>query len=73
MKDLLTQEERGICHDLGQIAGRFAKLYAKDAAGGECNHPASDINEVVAHIHDLQARIMSRAAVRAYPGNYRLL
>lgn len=32
-----------------------------------------DLNEVVVHVHALQAMVLSQAACRAYPGQFRLL
>lgn len=66
-RELLTQEE----HDCLMVLGEAASIYCKQIVGDE-PHGVHDRNEFVAHIHDLQARVMAQAAARAYPDQYRL-
>lgn len=65
--DLLTDEERQIVRDLGAIWGRITAIV------GDGPTRAADLHEIVAHIHALQHMIMSNAAARAFPTEFRLL
>jgi hypothetical protein len=61
--EFLTEDEHEIIDALGVINTRMCKL---------CDEPL-DRQEICALIHSLQARVMSHAAVRAYPTIYRKL
>ena len=62
--DLMTPDEHEVVRMLGECYTRYCKLgLQKDL----------DRNEFAAEIHNLQARVMSRAASRAYPDLYRIL
>lgn len=67
MADLLTHSEESLVTELGVIYGMFCGVV------GEGPTRASDLDEVRAHIHALQSRVLQQAAARAYPGKYRLL
>jgi hypothetical protein len=60
---MLTERERTLIERLGGCAGEYAKL-AREAPEGRCVE--HDINEFVAHVHDLQARVMWLAARREH-------
>ncbi len=62
-KELLTQQEHKIIKDLGDICVQMCHLTSN----------TNDNHEIASQIHDLQARIMSHAAARAYPDLYRKL
>lgn len=60
---------------LSEVVKGFGQVYDADIQRGDSRASThnNDMGEVVNHIHDLQARVLSRAAARAYPGRYRLL
>jgi hypothetical protein len=62
---LMTKEELDICRDLGDIHVRICQMMGQ-------NH-SNDQFEVMLHTHALQNMVMSQAARRAYPGNFRQL
>lgn len=68
MPDLLTDDERKA---LALTAELTTLVCGKVIARGEGY--LGDTTEFVAHIHDIQRMIMSQAAGRAYPDQYRLL
>lgn len=72
---LLSTSEQALIAKLGECAGLFARIYEEDTAQGKVKATthSNDLGEVVTFIHALQARVLSRAAARAYPGVYRLL
>lgn len=67
MSELLTGDERKAIRLLGEVAGQFRVII------GDCELGAADWAEVVDKVHQLQAMVMSQAAARAYPDEYRLL
>lgn len=71
---VLTEAEHDLMNRLSGVVAGFTAVYEADVQRGEANAEthSHDMNEVVAHIHDLQARVLSRAAARSYP-RYRLL
>ncbi len=64
---LLTYDER----DALQVLANFSGIMRCIIGDGPC--ASGDWNEAAAHIHALQASIMSQAAARAFPSEYRLL
>lgn len=71
VSQLLTDAEHALIDKLGQCAGEYRALAESD--GRDPDRYPWDLAEFTSHIHDLQARIMSRAAARAYPDRYRKL
>lgn len=65
MPELLTPEERAIIHDLGSIWDRIVKVVGNNNIG--------DLDEIGQPLHEIQCRIMSIAAARAYPDEFRKL
>lgn len=65
--ELLTDEEHTLVANLGRCAGLYANLEHPDRPR------EADVAEFVALIHALQARVLARAASRAYPNRYRLM
>lgn len=64
---LLTPAEHELIDLLGQCASSYLAV-----VGSHVGNRFQDNVEFVAHIHDLQARVMAQAAARAYPSRYRL-
>jgi len=64
--ELLTSVEKEIVEKLGECA----KRYSQALAPGPCYD--QDLREFIAHIHDLQWRVLAQAAARHYPELYRL-
>jgi hypothetical protein len=62
MDNLLTLEEQEAIACSADLAESCCAIFKND----------HDLNEVIASIHDVQARLMARAAARAYPEWYRL-
>lgn len=67
MTDLLTDLERRALDLTGELAGLFGEIVGPERSRG------GDLAEIVAAIHVLQRYLMSQAAARAYPGQYRAL
>ena len=67
MSDLLTDDEREALRLSGQLANACRKVIGD---GPNANH---DWAEMAAHIHNIQHALMSQAAARAYPTEFRLL
>jgi hypothetical protein len=67
MNDALSEIELEALDHLGKAAG----LIRKAIGGGPCAD--SDWREAAHMIHNLQAFVMSQAAVRAYPERFRPL
>lgn len=65
--EMLTPKE----HEAMTASGRLWGLLT-EITGNEPTR-AADLNELVVHIHAIQHAIMSQAAGRAYPQEYRLL
>ncbi len=65
--ELITEAEAALVSDLGKLVNRF-----RDVVGKTDQHDY-DMNEVIHHIHVLQRYVLSNAAARAYPGQYRAL
>ncbi len=70
MKELLTEEEKELLLDLGKLNEKFNSI-VRAIDPKLMNQYPGDMQEVVFHIHALQAIVMANAAVRAYPGEYR--
>lgn len=68
-EDLLSDDEVALLDAISDVSRRFRHLIdpSKNSAA------AADWTEVAATIHVLQARVMARAAARAYPGKFRAL
>jgi hypothetical protein len=64
--ELLTSTEKDIVERLGECA----RSYSQALAPGPCYD--QDLREFIAHIHDLQWRVLAQAAARHYPELYRL-
>lgn len=64
MSELLTPMERDCLTHIRRAAGLFRKI---------CGGQSGDWVEAAAHIHALQQMVMSQAAARAYPAEFRLL
>lgn len=68
----VTDEENHIIDILGEAATRYKRLLKEDdARQGVLRDYPWDEAEFVAHIHDLQARVMARATSRAFPERFR--
>lgn len=72
-EDLLTAEERDVLDLLSRVSRGFRAIETTAITGNSPTQIEFDMQEVVTHIHALQARVMSRAAARAYPRDFRLL
>jgi hypothetical protein len=64
---LLTELEKDAMETTVTLWNQFCKIVEDGVSRN------SDLREVQFHIHGLQRMIMSQAAARAYPGDYRLL
>jgi hypothetical protein len=67
MDELLTPAERRALDLTGELAGLFGEIVGNESS----RH--GDLTEIVSAIHILQRYLMSQAAARAYPGQYRAL
>lgn len=67
MRSMLTPAELEAMSAIAAVVGHFATIV------GQGPTRDADMREVVNHIHALQAMVMSQAACRAYPTEYRLL
>lgn len=65
--ELLTDDEKRALELTGELANLFSRIIGSEPSG------VGDTNEMVGHIHVLQRMLMSQAAARAYPEEYRLL
>lgn len=65
--ELLTTAEHQIVADLGEIWGRLHGIV------GSGPSRRADLDELRQHIHALQSAVLSQAAARAYPNEYRQL
>lgn len=65
--ELLTPEEVEALDVLGDLARQFASII------GHGRTRDADSREAVFHIHALQNMVLSQAAARRYPGQFRLL
>lgn len=66
-EEFLTDEEREVLDDIGRLWNRLLSV----VANGRTRE--WDLGELVVHVHAIQQAVMSNAAGRAYPGEYRLL
>lgn len=64
---MLTHQEREVVRKLGDVWNDLCQVVGD---GPTRNH---DLAEAVAHVHALQHFVMSNAAGRAHPGEFRLL
>lgn len=64
---LLTDAERATLEAVGKIAGAMRTVI------GDGPNAENDMHEAIRSIHALQAMVMSQAAARAYPDEFRLL
>lgn len=69
MKELLTDKEKKLVKDLGNIANGFSEVAKEEDEGIPYS---GDMHEAVLYIHALQNIVLANAAARAYPGKYRL-
>lgn len=67
MMDTLTDLERELVTDIGKCYSKFLKVME---ANGDY---LLDRDEIIHHIHILQRYVLSNAAARAYPGEYRAI
>lgn len=67
MTDLLTTDEREVIELAGELWNRICGVV------GTARNRDRDLAELVPHIHAIQQAVMSNAAARAYPGEFRLL
>lgn len=65
--EMLTQAERDLISDLGRCMGAFTRIV------GDGRTRDADLTEFCTIIHAAQNTVMSQAAARAYPHEYRLL
>ena len=65
--EMLTEAERDLVQKLGSCWVDYSAIVGRGPSR------AADCNEFVARIHDLQHAVMSQAAARAYPTEFRLL
>lgn len=68
MADLLTDGE----HRAVEMAAALWN-HLRGAVVGDGPTRDADLGELCAHIHAIQQAVLSQAAARAYPGEYRLL
>ena len=64
---LLTETERAVVAELGQIWNRLCTIV------GDGRTRKADLDELIVHVHALQQAVLSQAAGRAYPQEFRLL
>jgi hypothetical protein len=64
---VLTGPEREVVKRLGDLWGDICDVVDDGPTR------AADLNEAIAHIHALQHFVMSNAAARAHPDEFRLL
>lgn len=64
---MLTADELALVDMLGKCSNLFGKVV------GSGRTRSADLTEVVHHIHVLQQAVLSQAAARAYPDQFRLL
>jgi uncharacterized phage protein gp47/JayE len=69
MSELLTDHE----HEAMRLSGELFNLVAHSVIGMNEQARPNDVRELCLHIHGIQRMIMSQAAARAYPEEYRLL
>lgn len=69
--ELLTEREKNLVRLLAEVAHEFAQVVRK----GDSHYliACDDTNEAILHIHALQNMVLSQAAARAYPKEYRLM
>lgn len=65
--ELLTADEKAAITKLGEVATICSRIVAHGKTRND------DFGEIVLHIHNVQHAIMSQAAARAYPTEFRLL
>ena len=65
--ELLTKDEHEAITKAGQLYGLLCRIVGTGPTRG------ADLNELIPHIHAIQQAVMSQAAGRAYPMEYRLL
>ena len=63
----LTDLEREVIRDTGALWNKLCHVV------GNGPTRAADLNELVIHIHAIQQAVMSQAAGRTYPREFRLL
>lgn len=68
MIDLLTPVER----EAMRLTTELSRLMCGQIIGYGSSR-AGDVAEFVSHVHAIQQQILSQAAARAYPDEYRLL
>ena len=67
---MMTEDEMVLTERLGYCADEYARLYRAQNTDGR-RIEEHDVGEFVAHVHDLQARVMWLAARRAPPDRLR--
>jgi hypothetical protein len=67
MEDLLTTEEHKVMASLADLFGSISSMCGSSITRQQ------DMLEVTMHVHALQRIVLSQAAARAYPEEYRLL
>ena len=64
---MLTDEEHALLAKISEVSEGFSQLIRP----GDHHISACDWDEVAAHIHVLQTRVLAMAGARAYPNLYR--
>lgn len=64
---MLTGDEQRALHALANVAGLLAVIVGRGPTR------RADLAELYGHVHALQQAVMSQAAARAYPEQFRLL
>lgn len=68
-KDLMTEAE----HKAMKMTADLFDHTAQNVIGGNESARSGDLQELALYIHNIQRMIMSQAAGRAFPDQYRLL
>lgn len=77
--NVITKAELECLDELARVAGMLRAIVVLGAVDPDAptereqKNRVNDTNELVAHIHVLQQAVMSNAAARAVPGEFRLL
>lgn len=67
MNEMLTDLEREVIADAGELWNKLCKVVGSAAAR------EGDLAELVRHVHGIQQAVMANAAARAYPDQFRVL
>lgn len=64
---MLSEDERLAIKQAGELWGTLCRVVGRGPTRD------ADLAELIPHIHGIQQAVMSQAAGRVYPGEYRLL